>query len=81
MTDMHISRILVPADWVHEGQPRNDRAEFKLGLGSCGLVVRRLTLTVDKGCIQIVQKHDGAPPKVFLYPLAQLHGRVEIEYA
>jgi hypothetical protein len=78
---MTITRILVPAAWVHEGAPRNDRAEFKLGKGPCGLSVEKLSYRIKNGCLYILQGHTDSTSKVFVYPLAQLHGRVEIEYA
>jgi len=78
---MNITRILVPADWVHEGHLRRDRAEFTLGPGPCGKTVTRLDFTIDNACAWVLQVHEDGTFKRFVYPLAQLTGRVEVEYA
>lgn len=76
---MTITRILVPAHWVHEGTPRTDRAEFTLGPGPCGKTVSMLDDEIADGCLYILQVHDDGTSKRFVYPLSQLHGRIEIE--
>lgn len=80
MTD-NITRILVPAAWVHEGMPRLDRAEFALGPGPCGKTVTRLAFKIDDACAWVLQEHEDETFKRFVYPLTQLHGRIEVEYA
>jgi hypothetical protein len=75
-----ILSIKVPASWVdHTGTGRLDPAEFTLGPGPCGLTVTRLQAKVADGCFVVKQSHQDGPPKVFIYPLAQLVGRVEVQ--
>jgi len=78
---MTITCIRVPAAWVHEGTSRTSRAEFLLGPGPCGKTVSMLESTFKDGCLCILQVHDDGTYKRFLYPLEQLLGRIEIEYA
>ncbi|MBB3693035.1 hypothetical protein [Sphingomonas sp. BK580] len=78
---MRITRIRVPASWLTEGgSTRHLPAEFTLGLGPCGLTVTTLQLWWSDGCLCIKQSHTDGTVKRFIYPLTQLHGRVEVEY-
>lgn len=75
-----IAAIKVPAGFTLDGAYRNEVAIFRLGLGPCGLTVRRLRARLDPQALVIRQYHVEAPPKTFVYPLGQLTGRVEIEH-
>jgi hypothetical protein len=77
---MTLKLIRFPASWSQQGTFRDEVAEFRLGKGPCGLTVTRLDYEVADGCLHILQEHAGHPPKRFVYPLAQLTGRIEAEY-
>lgn len=63
------------------GHYRTEVSEFKLGPGPCGLTVTALLFQVDDGALTIVQHHaEDVPAKRFVYPLATIAGRVEIEH-
>jgi hypothetical protein len=78
---MSIARITVPAAWGPSSARRAEVAEFKLGLGPCGLTVTKLDSQLTEGCLVITQHHSDSPAKRFVYPLWKLTGRVEAEMA
>jgi hypothetical protein len=75
-----VSSIRFPASWHDSaGTFRNEIAEFKLGQGPCGLTVSALSYSVADGTLVIEQRHVEGGPKTFIYPLAQLTGRIEVQ--
>lgn len=79
---MKIVRIRVPSRW-YAGDAGWDMAvaEFKTGPGPCGLTVTSLAFEVSENALHITQQHENAGPKWFIYPLAQLTGRIEVATA
>lgn len=77
---MTYARITVPARWTEpSGGARHTPAVFTLGEGPCGLTVTSLDFEIADRCLYIWQRHSDGPDKRFIYPLAQLTGRVEVE--
>jgi hypothetical protein len=77
---MIVKSLRFPASWSQDGIPRDEVAEFRLGLGPCGRTVTRLGYEIGDGCLHILQEHSDAPQKRFVYPLSQLTGRIEAEF-
>lgn len=66
--------IKIPAKW----DKGNAVAIFKLGLGPCGKVVKRLTYSICDHYFHVNQETDDGEHKSFLYPHHTITGRIEI---
>lgn len=81
---MAISLVRVPAKWEYcyseSYKPVYNVAvaEFKLGLGPCGKVVRSIYATIDAAGVRVIQHCEDGERKTFFYPMHTLTGRVEI---
>ena len=77
-----ITRIRVPARFqIDDAGPTVAVATFALGMGPCGREVTALSLDADTAMLSIVQRHADGSTVAFLYPLAQITGRVEVTNA
>lgn len=76
-----INRIRIPSQWLDDtGRQHTRVADFQLGLGSCGKVVKTLAceLTTYDGAFVVTQRTDDHEVKTFIYPMATITGRIEI---
>ena len=80
---MKITRIRIPARFQVDdrSQERIEQADFKLGVGPCGKEVTKIAADQNvPGYFCVSQTHRDGSIKAFLYPVATLTGRVELEY-
>lgn len=77
-----IKRITFPCVWVDgEDNQYTGAAEFKLGPGPCGKDVSHLAYDFTETLLLIRQSCSDGERKDFLYQLADITGRIEVEYA
>jgi hypothetical protein len=82
MSDLRVTKIRVPSRYTIDGTgERIAVAEFKLGVGPCGLNVVDLAVTFSDVALCVSQDHADGSCAEFLYLLSDLTGRVEVTYA
>jgi hypothetical protein len=70
-----LTRIRIPTNWAG-----GTVADFKLGLGPCGKVVKTLTVDYLPYGAVVQQLCDDGEMKRFVYPWSQITGRIEETY-
>lgn len=73
--------VKLPAQWLDGDAIRRETAMFQLGPGPCGRIVSELGVVMAAESVSVFQQHDDGSRKVFIYPLGQLTGRIEVEAA
>jgi hypothetical protein len=76
-----ISRVRISSKFFNGGVDRREVADFKLGVGPCGKTVGALYIDIGEIWIILTQCHhcDGTT-KIFHYRVADIIGRIEVEY-
>ena len=72
-----LSRIRIPSTWA----TGHGTADFKLGLGPCGKIVKQLRCWNADSCFSVEQVCDDGEMKIFHYPFHTITGRIEETYA
>jgi hypothetical protein len=77
-----VQLVKFPSRWRSKYDTNNTGvAEFKLGLGPCGLTVTKLRVRWAGTLLVITQYYSRGGSKDFIYRDRDITGRVEIEYA
>lgn len=77
-----ITLIKFPSTWKCKYDTDNTGiAEFKLGLGPCGLTVTKLHYRYNAAALQVRQYYTDGTCKDFIYNWTDITGRVEVEYS
>lgn len=76
-----VSRVRIPSKFFDGAVERQAIADFKMGLGPCGKTVGAIYVDIGDEWIKLTQCHhcDGTT-KIFHYRVADIIGRIEVEY-